>query len=505
MADFYRNKYFHYSLMTVLCILSITVLYQFFSLFRNALIDDTFITLSYASTLRTYIEWGFYPGWISNTATSPLNVILTSLFHIVIPDIISAALFLTAVEAFGIVFFLLKISRMQFQNKLFAIFASLGTLLNPLLLSTIGLESFLFCCIFTCTLFCLMRRKPVWLGISLGLLTLTRPDGWLFFLLFAGYYIVHQATRETYTREFFRVGIPYFTTVAPWYVFSWIHLGSFIPDTLFIKSHQNWGGNIITGVPLYFAKYPFEMAAALVFVPLAVVLFRKTAGVFKYLLPVCAIAYFLCYLFLGVPPYHWYYVPIVYPAILIGSYGYSVFAREQRLRKTIVIAGLAIPLIGFALVLSRHNGIPPHDAFIHSNWGNQTQYKDIAQWLSDSLVTTQPIVVKGEIGTIAFFCKHRMYNYFTAGLEDSVVVNRLHKKSPISRICFSINHLFWKPRSYQTAFEWTLRLSPDHHDTLQSYNERKHWLLTSRFDTTGVGVARLFPTHGKQRSERKIL
>jgi hypothetical protein len=498
MFDFYKDKYFRYFLMTVISVLSVIVLYQYFNLFRNALIDDTFITLSYASSLRTYVEWGFYHGWISNTATSPLNVILISLFNIGIPDIISAAIFLTAVEAFGIVYFLMKISKTQFQNNLFAMTASLSTLLNPLLLSTIGLESFLFCCIFTCSLLCLIRKKPFFLGISLGLLTLTRPDGWLFVSLLVGYYILHQTTREAKTRTFYRLTLTYLIIVAPWYLFSWIHLGSFVPETLFIKIHQDWGGNIVTGVPLYFGKYPLEMAIAFISVPLSILFFQKTTSVFKYLLPFCVITYFLCYLFFDVPPYHWYYVPILYPIILIGSYGFSVFAHERRLRKTLVVTGLAIPLAGFAMVLSRQCDIPPHDAFIHSNWGNQTQYKAIAQWLSDSIATTQPIIVKGEVGTIAFFCNHRMCNYFTAGQEDSIIVDRLHRKSLISRLCFSVNHLFWKPRSYYKPFKWTLRLQPDYRDTIQSYNELKHWFITSRFDTMGIGVARLFPTSGKQ-------
>jgi len=494
MFDFYKDKYFRYSLITVISILSVIVLYQYFNLFRNALIDDTFITLSYASTLRTYVEWGFYHGWISNTATSPLNVILISLFHVGIPDIISAALFLTAVEAFGIVHLLLKISRMQFQNTLFAVIASLCILLNPLLLSTIGLESILFCCIFTYSLLCLIRQKPILLGISLGLLTLTRPEGWLFFSLFTGYYILQQITRKAKMQVFYRVTITYWVIIAPWYVFSWVHLGSFVPETFFIKIHQAWGGNIASGIPVYFEKYPIETVVSFVSVLFAIAFFQKTTGVFRYLLPFCAIAYFLCYLALGVPPYHWYYVPILYPIILLGSYGFSAFAHNQPLRKRFVAIGLTIPLFGFATVLSCRHDIPPDDAFIHSNWGNQTQYKAIAQWLSDSIATTQPIILQGEVGTIAFYCNHRMYNYFTSGLEDSIIINRLHKKPLISRVCSSVNHLFWKPRNYQRPFEWTLRMRSDYRDTIHSYNERKHWFFTSRFDTMGVGVARLFPT-----------
>ena len=39
---------------------------------RNALIDDAFITLQYASNLRHHACWGFLPNETANTATSPL-------------------------------------------------------------------------------------------------------------------------------------------------------------------------------------------------------------------------------------------------------------------------------------------------------------------------------------------------------------------------------------------------------------------------------------------------
>jgi hypothetical protein len=474
----------------------VTLLFVFYYQFRDALIDDAFITFSYASTLRHYFEWGFYQGWASNTATSPLNVMLIALFHVVIPDVVSAAILLTAVETYCLIIFLIKISQHQFQNNFFAILVSAGIILNPLLLSTIGLESFLFCLIFTTALLFLITQKPTQLGVALGLLTLTRPEGCLYFAIFLVYYIFHQTTRQSKTTATYHIAMPYMLTIVPWFLFSWIHLGSFIPDTFFIKIHQDWGGNMLTGFYLYFTKYPFETITSFIFAPLAFIYFRRTKGVFKYFLPLCSIAYFLCYLFLTVPPYHWYYVPIIYIGILMGGYILSDFVQnqQQHFAKTAIALEFTILLFGFGTALSGRATFPPIEAFIHSNWGNQTQYRNIAQWLSDSITASQPIVVKGEVGTIAFFCKHQTNNYFTRGIEDSIIFNRFHKTSTISKWCFSINHLFWKPHGYCAPSEWVLRINPDHRDTVQLYKERKHWLLSSRFDTTGVGIARVFST-----------
>jgi hypothetical protein len=496
-----RNNRFRLFLTVVLLLGGTGLLYLFFNQFRNSLIDDTFITLRYASTLRNYFEWGFYHGWTSNTATSPLNVVLIALFNIFISDVVSAALLLTAVESVGIIVCLFKLSQHEYHNNLFAMVAAIGTILNPLLLSTIGLESFLFCLLFSCSLLCLITRNPKQLGISLGLLTLTRPEGCLFFAFFLGYYILHQTIHRAKIKTVFQIAVPYIITIAPWFLFSWIHLGSFVPDTLFIKIHQNWGGNILTGISLYFTKFPFETMVAFIFIPIAIVFFRWTKDTFRYLLPSCTIAYLFCYLFLDVPPYHWYYTPIAYISILMGSYGLSVFVlnHKERFGRIVGVMGLIVPLLGFVAVMSFRPTIPLKEAFIYSNWASQNQYRNIAQWLSDSITTTRPIILNGEAGTIAYFCKHQMTNYFTIGIDDSIIVNRFHKISTVSRLCASINHFFWKPQNYQASSEWVIRLNPDHRDTMQLSKDRKHWFLISRFDSAGVGIARLFSTKGNER------
>jgi hypothetical protein len=41
---------------------------------RRHLLDDVYITLSYARNLAEHFHWGIVSGQVSNTATSPLNV-----------------------------------------------------------------------------------------------------------------------------------------------------------------------------------------------------------------------------------------------------------------------------------------------------------------------------------------------------------------------------------------------------------------------------------------------
>ena len=49
-----------------------------FTVARDSLIDDAYITLGYARTLAEHGQWGLVPGIPSNTQTSPLNVLLVA-------------------------------------------------------------------------------------------------------------------------------------------------------------------------------------------------------------------------------------------------------------------------------------------------------------------------------------------------------------------------------------------------------------------------------------------
>src|SRR2546423_14613367 len=47
-----------------------------FLLVRDSLVDDAYITLSYAKNLAQHLHWGLIPHEVATSATSPLNVVL---------------------------------------------------------------------------------------------------------------------------------------------------------------------------------------------------------------------------------------------------------------------------------------------------------------------------------------------------------------------------------------------------------------------------------------------
>src|SRR5918993_355549 len=80
-------------------------IWLYFQVFREVLIDDTFITLQYARTLRDHGIWGFHPWEVTNTATSPLNVLLTAAISLSVRDLVQATLALATLEALTLLAF----------------------------------------------------------------------------------------------------------------------------------------------------------------------------------------------------------------------------------------------------------------------------------------------------------------------------------------------------------------------------------------------------------------
>jgi hypothetical protein len=148
----------------------------------------------------------------------------------------------------------------------FGVIALLAFVTNPLLLSTLGLETILFTLLFLVSLLLFLRHNWTALALSLGLLTLTRADGVLFFFICWVAMPVSFAVRA-------RVALLYALVLLPWHLFSWVYLGSLVPDTLLIKIGQGaWGEvSFSTGlIAYYLRRFPAATAASFVMLPFAV-------------------------------------------------------------------------------------------------------------------------------------------------------------------------------------------------------------------------------------------
>ena len=134
---------------------------------------------------------------------------------------------------------------------------AVGTLLvNPLLLSTVGLEPYLTAALLAGLLRYGVARRPVAFGVLAGLCVLARPDTAVVVV------VVALVLRPGWLRA---IGAALAVTL-PWYVFSWFALGSALPDTLLMKANDAWDVfGFWNGPVLYLLKFP--AATALSFLP----------------------------------------------------------------------------------------------------------------------------------------------------------------------------------------------------------------------------------------------
>ena len=436
-------------------------LYFYLNLFQNALIDDVFITLSYPKSILRDGTWGFYPGYLNNTATSPLSVILltgisffTGLDHAVIALAWICFFVITAV--------LSRISWRLLGKKKFGLLAALSLICNPLLISTLGLESILLCTLLAIAVENLISRRWSFLAVTLGFLAFTRPEGVLFFLIFLFFVPSGRRLRFVWL---------YFLCASPWYIFSWIHLGSFIPDTFFIKtvmrSWDKW--EFWNGLGFHFINFPLEIAMSFVCFPFIVSLlispfisFSAFRDVRRCLLIVglLGLAHFIGYSFLHVPPFFWYYAPEVFTVILLGSFAFgAIYEKFSSKRKILFQALLCVFFLVPSFVMLRfleRNHFKIEEMPIHGNWATCNRYKEIASWLNRK-AQGKSIQLSGEIGTLGYYSNCYLLDWMSDRQWITHYIEMGERAAPIKRFLFKLNFLFFKesPRFPEATLKLT--------------------------------------------------
>lgn len=417
-----------------------------FTLVSGHLIDDTYITLSYAKNLAFHGHWGLIEDGTANTATSPLNVLVLGFVTFVVRDAIFAA---------GIVFvasqvaFALGLRRLGAATGLSAGFAPLAVgllLVNPLLLSSVGLEVALGGTAVIWLMVFLRERRPVAAGAVIGLIALIRID----LLLIA--FVLFLARREFWV-GIWRMAFAALGVMLPWFVFSWLVLGSAVPDTLVIKIMQrSWGPFSFTNGPLLYLQN-FPVAATLSFLPLVIgglagllwtFHYRRDSDLAKRLLPFAALAiagaaHYLAYCWLNVPPYHWYYAPSIIGATIFLAAGVCAVPGRARLGAG-VLAGVFL-VAGIVAYAARE--LPRRFAPITSNHASTDEYRQIGAQLA-VLAQGRKVESAGEVGALAYACDCDIVDQFSdRGSVDPAILETKSRSSDLGKALLEANFRFF--------------------------------------------------------------
>lgn len=413
-----------------------------------SLTDDAYISLSAARNLAEHGQWAIVTDLTANTSTSPLNVLLlglivwvTSFFGAPAPLF---ALFVANVLAGGIVgAACASISRSIGRGMWLGGIAVVLVMSNPFLLSSIGLEVLLIPAAVLTLTAAALRGSPVVFGIASGLAVLVRLDLVLFVLLLAAF-------APTLYRRWPRALLAAAAVSLPWYVFSWIVLGSLVPDTLVLKEGQAIEGfNYFDGPSLYYdgdwwgtlASFGPAVVGLVVTIGwLAACLSRRARDRASWPLiglGLGGVAYYLAYTVLDTVPYHWYYVT---PMIAGGSAAIFLAGISPRpvaaVSLLLVIVGIA-GSIAFDTVRPMPWASPP----IFGNFASAADYQRVGEEIGE-IVGDDAVKSPGEIGTLAYACECTIVDEFS---DRGVIINeriipRLEESGPVGDLLLRANY-----------------------------------------------------------------
>jgi hypothetical protein len=425
-----------------------------FLVVHRSLIDDSYITLSYARNLAEDLHWGLTPFRTANSATSPLNVLVLGLATAVVRDAVWGLgvvfVLLNALQAAG----LLRLARRLELPWATAPVAHALLLLSPLTLSIVGMEMTLGVTLLVWTVAAAVESRAVAFGVLTAALTLTRVDLLVFPL------VLWLASRDLRRRTVAVVGAA-LVAAAPWYLFSWLALGALVPDTLVLKtvSSYSWGPwHFLDGPLLYLGPYPAAvlLTAAPAAAGLAALLAWLLPGVRRWAgrpglgavaaLGAGGVAHYAAYSLLAPPPYHWYYAPSVGALTVVAAVAGGVVAarpagttaRRRRVPAAVlgVVAGLFLAM-EVAFVLQR--GLPWTAAPITTNWATPAQYEQIGRDLA-ARVDDEVVRSPGEIGTIAYSCRCDVVDPFSdRGTLLPQIDQREREAGPVMRTLLELN------------------------------------------------------------------
>ncbi|MFC0451273.1 hypothetical protein [Rhodococcus jostii] len=430
-----------------------------------SLTDDAYISLSAARNLAVHGEWAIVHGLTANTSTSPLNVLalgaltfLTRLWGPADPLLALGMLNVAVTALLGWV--LARIGQRLGLGSVWAWLAGALVVFNPFVLSAVGLEVLLIPAAVVVMVWFALDGRAAWFGAAAGAAVLVRLDLLVFVVVIAAF---SPAIRM----QLRRTAAGFAAVAGPWYVFSWVVLGSALPDTFLIKQGQasDVGGfNYLTGPIMYFESNPWRTVASFGPAALAVLLvvlalasyapsWQRTAPVSGPLLALglSGVLYYIAYVVLDTVPYHWYYVApattlAIFAVLTVGIYWTTARGTSDRGGAGALAVLLAVLGVG-AVYYDVEGGLPWAAPPIFGNWASAHDYERVGRAVG-ALVGDAPVRSPGEIGTLAYFCECVIVDEFSdRGLvvEDRLVP-RLAEANEPARALLRSNYAFFDYR-----------------------------------------------------------
>jgi hypothetical protein len=396
--------------------------------------DDAFITFRYVENLVNGKGLVYNEGeriFGSSTPLYLLALVVVKFLFVSTPLPVLSVLFNMAPFAFsGLAVYLLL--RTLTGHRFYAALCSAAFLVEPRFLawSLGGMESFLFSTLLLLAFWAATKRRPIWLGLFIGLTCLTRPEG----ILLAAV-VIAAFFREK--KFLLLTAAACVLVVLPWILFTFYYYGSPIPLSLIAKSRPLYDlppGHASSRMTARFADWlvgrPFSrvpetgayIALGLVGLSTLVSLASKVYRDRKAWLPgVMFCAYFGFYTIGNPLIFSWYWPPvficgslaliIAIPALghLLEEWlewrGKKIPSVSRGVTITVLIPG---GLILLAALIRYGVGEGPQDLILNNPERLRIKaYQEAAERINEVSEKTD-VVASPEVGSLGFYCKGRV-------------------------------------------------------------------------------------------------
>ncbi|MCF7547621.1 hypothetical protein [Pseudonocardia sp. WMMC193] len=441
-----------------------------FLLVHRGLADDAYITLSFARNLALHGEWAVTPGLPSNTATSPLYVLVLAAVAVFVRSPLVALGIVLAASTAVISLALTAVARRSGWAWWAGPLAVALLVSSPLMAATVGLESFLLLALLAALLWALQGQRTVIAGLLCGLVVLCRPDAGVFAVAAAAAVFVAAwpDARRAIGRVVAMAGLAV-AVLIPWATASVVMFGSPIPDTLAWKTAQTQGlagTHYHTAILLFLDRWTSATTLTLTLVVIGIIALLgwiqlAPAHPATILIGGGAVTHAVVMSMLDVPPFAWYYAPVVAGSVILAALGAAALLPRRRGMPRFGIA-FGVPLVliaagasSFVYAHQWQQAIP-----FHANYATAAEYAAIAAVIPDGATVE---TAHGEIGAIAFFCADRcraVDPLSDPGRLAPVIEQQLEKPGPGGAV-LRVLYRKWSPSEPAPAQLRTVSTGPD--------------------------------------------
>ncbi len=391
--------------------------------------DDAYIFYTYAKNIISGNGYVFNLGAKLNATTSPLyTLLLSAVSYLIQPTGLSipvASQLIGSVSLWFISFLLFKI----FEDKNlsgFSLLVPIIFLINPLLRNAVGMETFLNLAMILSVFYYYKKERLILASLFSALAVLSRFDAVLVVLILIADFIFTKKKLPDY-----KIILIFFLTILPWFIFSRIYFGSYLPTTIAVKLAQQqtdfWGSGLIFlkgFTTVFLGNKTVSIFIISLFIISAVFIFIKRKNIFQdkifKLIIIWSALYFLVYGFILNPPaYPWYYTPFAVILSLVFAKAIEILLNDYLLLSEGKIIFVILMLFILGLII-------PYKTLTGRFTKKFENYRAVSTWLNQNARPGSSVAID-EIGILGYYYnKGKIIDIL--GLINPEVIPHLIKK-----------------------------------------------------------------------------